>query len=1536
MSSSKLVLAASIIWGTSLSISLADTRVANAIKPVVLERGPNHRVVRHVTWQTNNVGQISARTNSYTEIATGLHYQENGVWKETKEEIEILPNGAGAVARQGGHKVIFAPNLNTPEVIDLETPDGQRLRSHVLGLGYYDPASGRSEIIAEVKSSEGELVGNNQVIYRDAFDGVAADVRYTYRISGFEQDVILRSSPPAPEKFGLNPKTTRLEVFTEFLNPPPPVKTERAVSGTSLRDEKLTFGQMSLGPGRAFPLADGNKSKSSVPTGKTWINYEGRTILLEEVEYRTVEKHLKQLPGGKKSAQLKAKPANKLLADGRKIPGKLMAARPSSAKPMRLASLSPKEAGFVLDYVAVVEWEETEAVFESGQTYFISAGFWPYTLTIHAGAVVKFADDPISMGWGHTLAGNGVLICPSSGFATLTSMHDDTIGETIDDSTGQPDPDVAAIYLELANGPARIHNLSFKYALAGMVTGGSDTDNQIRDCLFVDCRSGVLGYGAVALTNVTFSDCVNMVDYSWLGDQPGICNLQAERIKDLTGSTVMLMDSGANLASVSLGLHKCCFSSPWQVSEINAFGAAIAIAGGVFVYTPLCVSGDSDGDWLQDSWENQYFKNLNQSADDDYDHDGLSNWRENQLGTNPVSADSDGDGLPDAYEVNTLLTNPNLADTGNTGATDAYKDSDGDGLKNHEEFRLGKNPLVPNVASPNFSPVGNSYLSSQNVTITCPTPGVTIRYTLDGSEPTTASALYSSPLPFDWENNSNPTQLKAKASKTGWTTSETESQTYQVQEFPTIYPPTVTISPSGNLSFLASDSIEFLVEAENAGGIGVSKVQLYRSGYKVAESSTSPLRYSVANVPAGTYTFTAKAIDQSGAVSVSAPVTITIAASGPVVSLVGVQPFFTSSPGTLLANITGVNPEAMATLTLNGNSITPRTGEFQINVTLVEGENTFTLVATDNQSRTAQATTKVYLDSTDPSLAITAPANNASFNTTRVNVSGTFTETSLQQITVNGILAFTSGNTFNALNVPLETGANEIVAVAEDIAGNTTSATINLTGDTTLVDPVQLSASTVGGFTPLAVTFTPTATVPGTLQNVFYDFNGDGTTDQTESNLNPISHTYSTAGEYFPVVTVQTTVGKFSSLGGWNSPTPDRLRINVQAAPVTDSTISITDPVDLKATANGHLFVLSRSTETITEYDASHAVVRSIANIGATPTGLDVDADGNVYVALSGDHQVAKFNPSGGTFQLDGGFGTAGLTGELGSGNGQFNTPHDVAVSPDGTEIFVSDSGNHRIQRFNAATGAFLGAFGSSGSGVGQFNTPKGLTYDGNGYLYIVDSGNNRVVLATSSAVIGTSGSSGNLLGQFQNAVSLGVGPRGIYVADTGNNRAQAFEPIRKGFGFSPMPLDARFSLSSQLGLNQPNAIAPIADFLAEKIYIADTGNNRVIKTTLPETATPDAAWTAMKTSIVSNNDIDGAVTQFSSDSGGHYREAFLSIGLTKLTADFNATGTLTPVFIKGNTAQYYFQLPLTPGGQQVIFTVEFVKENGKWKIWGF
>jgi hypothetical protein len=841
---------------------------------------------------------------------------------------------------------------------------------------------------------------------------------------------------------------------------------------------------------------------------------------------------------------------------------------------------------------------------------------------------------------------------------------------------------------------------------------------------------------------------------------------------------------------------------------------------------------------------------------------------------------------------------------------------------------------VLEVAVPVFSPAGGPYASARNVTVSCSTPGAVIHYNLSGTVLTQSDPLVSSGSTVLIDHDLT---LAANAWKSGYRTSDPEIESYHIGAG--VNSTTITVSPPTGSSFLACDDIPIIVQASNP-SCSITKIQLFRDGVKLAETAQSPLEYTVKSAWSGTYTFTARAIDSCGFVASPAPVTLTVTAPGPNVTLRGLQPFFTDSPGTLLACIVGVDPGTLRSLGLNGAAQPVAVGAFTLNSSLAEGNNTFTLVATDNQSRSGQATATVTLDSVPPVVSVTAPANNSSFGTTRIDVSGTFVESSIASVSVNGVPAFLSGATWTALNVPLGTGANMISAIATDLAGNAGNATITINGMASPTDAVQLTAAPVGGFAPLQVTFQLHANVPGSIQQVLWDFDGDGVADQTFATVQNLTHTYSAAGQFFPVVTVVTSSGRFSSSGGWNGIQQD-LRINVQASPIVVRSLTVTDPVDLKCTPDGNLYVLSRTTRTITEFNSSGGTVRSLSGIGSGPNcgpnGLDVDSGGNVYVAITGDNQVRKFDPAPGSFVADVLFngGQIGRTDKApGAGDTDLNAPFDVALSPDGKEIAISDSGNHRVQRFNSMFGTFIDSFGAQGNGPGQMSSPNGVAYDEVGYLYVVDSGNARIVLSLSSDYEGASGgAAGPEIGQFQAPVNIATGPRGIYVADTGNNRIQFFDHIQFGHGVLPVPFIPRGVLATELGLNQPKAVAVLSDYVQEKVCIADTGNNRILIVTLPCDA-PDAVWSSMRQQLMAGN-IPAAISYFAKNSAETYRQNFLLVGSASIASMASQMpSSLIPIYIENATAQYRFEQTL--GGRVLSFPVDFVKENGSWKVAGF
>ena len=88
---------------------------------------------------------------------------------------------------------------------------------------------------------------------------------------------------------------------------------------------------------------------------------------------------------------------------------------------------------------------------------------------------------------------------------------------------------------------------------------------------------------------------------------------------------------------------------------------------------------------------------------------------------------------------------------------------------------------VSYVATPTFSPVGGTYQTAQSVTITCETSGATIRYTIDGSEPTAASTVYSTAISV-----TGTTTIKAIA-YVGNEASEVATATYTITPYSVIF-----------------------------------------------------------------------------------------------------------------------------------------------------------------------------------------------------------------------------------------------------------------------------------------------------------------------------------------------------------------------------------------------------------------------------------------------------------------------------------------------------------------------------------------------------------------------------------------------------------------------------------------------------------------------------------------------------------------------------------------------------------------------------
>ena len=122
----------------------------------VTQRGPHDRVWQNVVAISNSLGNVTYRTNSYTELATGLCYWNGSQWMDSSDQIQLTANGATASSAQ--NQVSFAANINTGGAVSLTMPDGQQMASHVMGLAYIDSNTGSNVLFAETQDSIGQLL----------------------------------------------------------------------------------------------------------------------------------------------------------------------------------------------------------------------------------------------------------------------------------------------------------------------------------------------------------------------------------------------------------------------------------------------------------------------------------------------------------------------------------------------------------------------------------------------------------------------------------------------------------------------------------------------------------------------------------------------------------------------------------------------------------------------------------------------------------------------------------------------------------------------------------------------------------------------------------------------------------------------------------------------------------------------------------------------------------------------------------------------------------------------------------------------------------------------------------------------------------------------------------------------------------------------------------------------------------------------------------------------------------------------------------
>jgi len=262
---------------------------------------------------------------------------------------------------------------------------------------------------------------------------------------------------------------------------------------------------------------------------------------------------------------------------------------------------------------------------------------------------------------------------------------------------------------------------------------------------------------------------------------------------------------------------------------------------------------------------------------------------------------------------------------------------------------------------------------------------------------------------------------------------------------------------------------------------------------------------------------------------------------------------------------------------------------------------------------------------------------------------------------------------------------------------------------------------------------------------------------------------------------------------------------------------------DVAFDSKGHLYVLSRGTKPLTEFDENGKFIRAFGDgLFTRSHGIRIDKDGNIWATDVGAHTVMKISQQGEVLLTLGTKGKAGEWNEA-AGSQLFNEPNDIVFGANG-DLFITQGhtpgagkGDPRVLKFDK-NGKFIKSWGGKGTEPGKFDVAHGIAIDAKGLLWVTDRENQRIQVFDQDgkyirevkyaglpcsldigsqymymvngfagqllrmdldgkvlAAVGKPGPAGSV-GEFGEAHFIAVSPKGeIYVADSVNRAVQKF-----------------------------------------------------------------------------------------------------------------------------------------------------------------
>jgi sugar lactone lactonase YvrE len=195
----------------------------------------------------------------------------------------------------------------------------------------------------------------------------------------------------------------------------------------------------------------------------------------------------------------------------------------------------------------------------------------------------------------------------------------------------------------------------------------------------------------------------------------------------------------------------------------------------------------------------------------------------------------------------------------------------------------------------------------------------------------------------------------------------------------------------------------------------------------------------------------------------------------------------------------------------------------------------------------------------------------------------------------------------------------------------------------------------------------------------------------------------------------------------------------------------------------GYLYVASEYNNEVLQFNGTTGAFVSVFVTPGSggfsgPHGLTFGPDGNLYVSGRNNAVVVRYNGTTG----------APIGTYVTSGSGGMSLPEGIAFDPSGQYLYVASTGSSQVLKYNAQTGAFVGVAASDG-----VSAPKDVLFGSDGLMYVLSSGNNRILrFTTGGTYVDDYVPAGS--GGMANIHRMAFGPDGdLYVAALNPTPAQ-------------------------------------------------------------------------------------------------------------------------------------------------------------------